>query len=98
MHDTPFRQCRKTRVRDRRRLDRLPDGAYIPDPSLTGKANFGFVSTYKKGAAIPTGRFMIWTRDDSPDTFRIKICWENGGENVVYDNGFSQPIGGGSMA
>ena len=23
-----------------------PEGAYIPDPSLTGKANFGFVSKY----------------------------------------------------
>ncbi|MGA1842500.1 MAG: right-handed parallel beta-helix repeat-containing protein [bacterium] len=30
-------------------------GAYTPDPSLTGKANFGFVSKYKKGANIPTG-------------------------------------------
>jgi hypothetical protein len=32
-----------------------PEGAYRPDPSLTGKANFGFVSKYKKGAATPTG-------------------------------------------
>ena len=32
-----------------------PEGAYISDPSLTGKANFGFVSKYKKGATIPTG-------------------------------------------
>ena len=32
-----------------------PAGAYNPDPSLTGKANFGFVSKYKKGANIPTG-------------------------------------------
>ena len=32
-----------------------PLGAYTPDPSLTGKANFGFVSKYKKGATIPTG-------------------------------------------
>jgi hypothetical protein len=30
-------------------------GAYVPDPSLTGKANFGFVSKYKKGANAPTG-------------------------------------------
>jgi hypothetical protein len=40
---------------------------------------------------------MIWARDDSADTFRIRIWWENGGENVVYDNGFNQPIGGGSI-
>lgn len=32
-----------------------PAGAYTPNPSLTGKATFGFVSKYKKGATIPTG-------------------------------------------
>lgn len=32
-----------------------PEGAYTLDPSLTGKANFGFVSKYKKGANVPTG-------------------------------------------
>jgi hypothetical protein len=32
-----------------------PAGAYTPNPSLTGKANFGFVSKYKKGATVPTG-------------------------------------------
>jgi hypothetical protein len=32
-----------------------PAGAYIPEPSATGKANFGFVSKYKKGATVPTG-------------------------------------------
>jgi hypothetical protein len=26
-----------------------------PDPTLTGKATFGFVSKYKKGATVPTG-------------------------------------------
>jgi hypothetical protein len=30
-------------------------GAYKPDTTLEGKANFGFVSKYKKGASIPTG-------------------------------------------
>ena len=33
-----------------------PAGAYTADPSLTGKANFGFVSKYKKGASTPTGQ------------------------------------------
>ncbi len=33
-----------------------PTGAYIPDPTLTGKANFGFVAKYKKGANVPTGQ------------------------------------------
>jgi hypothetical protein len=30
-------------------------GAYVSDPALTGKANFGFVSKYKKGATVPEG-------------------------------------------
>ncbi len=33
-----------------------PAGAYAADPSLTGKANFGFVSRYKKGATTPSGQ------------------------------------------
>jgi len=32
-----------------------PTGAYVPDPALTGKATFGFVSKYKKGANTPDG-------------------------------------------
>jgi len=32
-----------------------PEGAYKPDPFLSGKANFGFVSKYKKGASVPAG-------------------------------------------
>ena len=33
-----------------------PEGAYVADSSLTGTANFGFVSKYKKGAMAPTGQ------------------------------------------
>jgi PKD domain len=32
-----------------------PTGAYVANPSATGKANFGFVSKYQKGANVPTG-------------------------------------------
>jgi PKD repeat protein len=32
-----------------------PEGAYVPDPTLMGKASFGFVSKYLPGAAAPTG-------------------------------------------
>jgi len=32
-----------------------PPGAFPANPSLVGKANFGFVSKYQKGATIPTG-------------------------------------------
>jgi PKD domain-containing protein len=32
-----------------------PAGAYMPNRSLTGKANFGFVSKYQKGSNVPAG-------------------------------------------
>jgi hypothetical protein len=32
-----------------------PAGAYVANATLTGKANFGFVSKYKKGATVPDG-------------------------------------------
>lgn len=32
-----------------------PPGAYVPDPLLTGKARFVFVSKYQKGQSLPTG-------------------------------------------
>jgi WD40 repeat protein len=125
-----------------------PADAYKPDPALTGKATFGFVSKYKKGASVPAGntqfqfkaggmnfssssydwlvvtgddstarfkgtgtingeiapngqsyKFMIWATDGQPDSFRIKIWYEDeGGEILVYDNGFIQALGGGSIA
>jgi len=33
-----------------------PAGAYAANPDLTGKASFGFVSKYLKGAHVPTGQ------------------------------------------
>jgi len=33
-----------------------PAGAYAPNPSLTGKANFGFVSRYRPGKVVPEGQ------------------------------------------
>lgn len=32
-----------------------PVGAYVADPELFGKATFGFVSKYKRGASVPSG-------------------------------------------
>jgi hypothetical protein len=32
-----------------------PEGAYDANTSLTGKANFGFVSVWQKGKSAPTG-------------------------------------------
>ncbi len=33
----------------------FPAGAYLPDTTLVGKASFGFVSKYQRGATVPTG-------------------------------------------
>jgi len=124
-----------------------PAGAYKADDILVGKATFGFVSKYQKGATIPTGntafefdlagmafasqsydwlvvnqaatnaqfkgtglingaldpngnayKFMLWAGDSSPDTFRIRIWWEDAaGEHVVYDNDIALTIGGGNI-
>ncbi|MHC4371649.1 MAG: hypothetical protein ACYSW8_28880, partial [Planctomycetota bacterium] len=118
-----------------------PEGAYAVDPLLAGRANFGFVSRYKKGAKAPTGntefmfqvaslnfhsssyqwlvvnqagdnaqfkgagtingegeyKFMLWAGDGEPDTFRIKIWAEPDEDDPIYDNGFDQPIEGGSI-
>jgi predicted extracellular nuclease len=42
-----------------------PAGAYTADPSLTGKATFGFVAKYQKGATVPVGNteFQFKTGD-----------------------------------
>jgi hypothetical protein len=32
-----------------------PAGAYIADPTLAGRANFGFVAKYQRGATVPSG-------------------------------------------
>ena len=53
------------------------------------------------GTPAPNGmdfKFMLWANDGNPDTFRIRIWYEdNGVEMDVYDNGFDQAIGGGSI-
>jgi hypothetical protein len=120
-------------------------GALTADPSVSGRANFGFVSRYRKGANVPDGntqfvfqagdlnfssttydwllvsgnsvarfkgagtvkgmaaptgelyQFMIWAGDRDPDTFRIRIWYEEEEEVVVYDNGMDQPIEGGQI-
>lgn len=51
-----------------------PEGAYTADPSLTGKATFGFVSKYKKGATVPTGetqfQFKVANLNFHSDTYQ----------------------------
>lgn len=51
-----------------------PAGAYRPDPTLTGKANFGFVSKYKKGAA-PVGETEFRFRAGQLDFHSASYQW-----------------------
>lgn len=39
-----------------------PPGAYPADPLLSGKASFGFVSKYQKGATVPSGNTQFHFR------------------------------------
>ncbi len=53
------------------------------------------------GLLDPNGnayKFMLWAGDGSPDTFRMRIWYEDAtGEHDVYDNGVAQAIGGGNI-
>ncbi len=50
-----------------------PAGAYVADPTLSGKANFGFVSRYKQGATTPSGstefNFRVANMSFNSDTY-----------------------------
>ena len=52
-----------------------PVGAYVADPSLTGKANFGFVSKYQKGTTIPTGETEFQLRFASFNFHSTSYQW-----------------------
>lgn len=65
--------------------------------------NQGGTNAQFKGSGTINGegayRFMLWAGDGSADTFRIRI-WEEdefGYETDIYDNGFDQELGGGSI-
>jgi hypothetical protein len=52
-----------------------PPGSYAPDPALSGKANFGFVSKYKKGATVPTGETEFQFRAGDVDFHSSSYDW-----------------------
>jgi PKD repeat protein len=52
-----------------------PPGAYALNPSLTGKANFGFVAKYKKGATIPTGETQFRFQAGDLDFHSTSYDW-----------------------
>jgi hypothetical protein len=64
-----------------------PAGAYVADPDLTGKANFGFVSKYEKGAEIPTGNtefnFKAGDLNFHSDTYQWLLVNQSG-TNAQY--------------
>ena len=52
-----------------------PAGAYAADPTLTGKANFGFVAKYKKGATEPVGQTEFQFRVADLDFHSTSYQW-----------------------
>jgi PKD repeat protein len=50
----------------------LPEGAYVPDPTLTGKVTFDLKAKYKKGASIPTGHTKVEFKFKKADELKFK--------------------------
>jgi parallel beta-helix repeat protein len=78
-----------------------PEGAYKPDPSLTGKAHAGFVCKYKKGASVPTGQtefqFQVADLNLHSDGYEWLVV-NQGGTNAQFKgdgtiNGEAAPTG-----
>ncbi len=63
-----------------------PTGAYIAEPELTGKANFGFVSKYKKGTSVPTGNteFQFHAGDLNFHSDSYEWLVVTGGDNARF--------------
>jgi hypothetical protein len=52
-----------------------PARAYAPDPTLTGKATFGFVSKYLKNATVPTGETQFQFHAGSLNFHSVSYEW-----------------------
>jgi hypothetical protein len=52
-----------------------PPGACPSSPTLTGKANFGFVSKYKVGATVPTGVTQFMFHGNGLNFHSISYQW-----------------------
>ena len=52
-----------------------PPGAYVDDPLLVGKASFGFVSKYQKGASVPTGTTQFTFKVADFDFYSTSYQW-----------------------
>ncbi|QXC28460.1 PKD domain-containing protein [Aeromonas sp. FDAARGOS 1409] len=64
-----------------------PEAAYKLDESLTGKANFGFVSKYLKGATVPSGstqfNFQVGNLNFHSNVYEWLVVNQNG-HNAQY--------------
>ncbi|MGR3318101.1 MAG: hypothetical protein ACUZ8O_06435, partial [Candidatus Anammoxibacter sp.] len=69
-----------------------PVGAYAADPLAAGKANFGFVSKYKKGAAVPTGQSAFNFKNGDLDFHSSEYDWL-----VVTGNNYAKYKGTGTI-
>jgi hypothetical protein len=52
-----------------------PAGAYRADLTLTGKANFGFVSKYQKGATVPSGNTEFQFKEGNLNFSSTNFQW-----------------------
>jgi uncharacterized repeat protein (TIGR01451 family) len=50
-------------------------GSYTADPTLSGRANFGFNSQYKKGATVPTGETEFQFQVGNFDFHSVTYSW-----------------------
>jgi parallel beta-helix repeat protein len=64
-----------------------PEGAYAADPNLEGKATFGFVSKYKKGANVPEGNTEFQFKAGNLNFHSSSYDWlvvNQGGTNAQF--------------
>ena len=62
-------------------------GAYKADPTLTGRATFGFVSKYQKGATVPSGHTAFVFKTGNLDFQSTAYQWlvvNQGGTNAQF--------------
>lgn len=69
-----------------------PAGAYALDQTLTGRATFGFVSKYKKGATTPSGETEFQLRSAGLNFHSTSYDWL-----VVTGSGFARIKGAGTL-
>ncbi|HZM90389.1 MAG TPA: 6-bladed beta-propeller [Blastocatellia bacterium] len=75
-----------------------PAGAYAPNPLLTGKATFGFVSKYENGANVPTGQTEFQLKMGSINFHSSSYDWMLVAGAKAYYKGSGRINGSGDYA